>query len=95
MTKSMRGSAIAAARCYGRDAHLIRLANWANFGGATHLQIRRPRVTGRHGGRRLQLARSVTGAGVKFNAWGINRFAMKRPFAAVIICLLRCTQATT
>jgi hypothetical protein len=26
----------------------------------------------------------MTGAGVKFNALGINRFAMKRPFAAVI-----------
>lgn len=50
-------------------------------------------MTGRHGGRRLQLARSVTGAGVKFNAWGINRFAMKRPFAAVIIYMLRRTKA--
>jgi hypothetical protein len=35
----------------------------------------------------------VTGAGVKFNAWGINRFAIKRPFAAVIIYMLRRTKA--
>jgi len=34
--------------------------------------------------RRLRLAPPMTGAGVKFNALGINRFAMKRPFAAVI-----------
>ena len=31
--------------------------------------------------------------GVKFNTWGINRFAMKRPFAAVIIYILRRTKA--
>jgi len=48
--------------------------------------------------RRLPLAPPMTGAGVKFNALGINRFAMKRPFAAVItfaaviICMVRCTK---
>ena len=35
--------------------------------------------------RRLPLAPPMTGAGVKFKALGINRYALKRPFAAVII----------
>src|SRR5262249_42862795 len=30
--------------------------------------------------------------GVKFNALGINRFAIKRPFAAAIIFMVRCTK---
>ena len=42
--------------------------------------------------RRLPLAPPMTGAGVKFKALGIHRFAMKRPFAAVIICMVRCTK---
>jgi len=31
------------------------------------------------------MAQLLTGASVKTNAQGINRFAMKRPFAAVMI----------
>jgi hypothetical protein len=41
------------------------------------------------------MAQSLTGASVKTNAHGINRFAMKRPFAAVIIYMVRCTKAAT
>ena len=41
------------------------------------------------------MAQSLTGASVKTNAHGINRFAMKRPFAAVMIYMVRCTKAAT
>jgi hypothetical protein len=37
-------------------------------------------------------APAALGAGVKFNALGINRFAMKRPFATLIIYMVRCTK---
>src|SRR5262249_43219774 len=41
---------------------------------------------------RVALGPPITTAGVKFNAWGINRFAMKRPFAVVIIYMVRRTK---
>jgi hypothetical protein len=37
----------------------------------------------------------ATAPGVKFNARDINRFAIKRPFAAVIIYMVRRTKAAT
>ena len=82
-----------AARRNGDDARLRGCASRANFGSARHQQIRRPRVAERHCRRQLQLAPPAIEAGVKFNTRGINRFAMKRPFAAVIIYMLRRTKA--
>src|SRR5215471_15966641 len=85
---------MAAARRAGHHAYPGGFANGPDFGNATHLQIRYPNrspLAAERCSAAPTAARPADDRGRR-KALGINRFAMKRPFAAVIICMVRCTR---
>ncbi len=86
----MRLAQIAVAKRNGRDVHhpieFVNLVRRRDTSVDPSPAFGQKTVAGAHWRRR------VTVAGVESNAWAATRFAMKRPLAAAIMYMVRCTK---